>query len=66
MTRFTHEQMADELARMIYGKATWLADFAEGRKTRPDHEIEQKRIELAVLRHAESDYRAAAQRGKAA
>lgn len=66
MTRFTHEQMADALARMIYGKASWLADFAEGRKKRADHEIQEKRGELAVLRQAEADYRAAAQRGKAA
>lgn len=26
--------MADELDRMIYGKATWLGEFAQGRITR--------------------------------
>jgi len=54
--------MADELDRMIYGKTVWLADFSEGKKKRPDHEIEHKRRELAVLRQAAHEYRASADR----
>lgn len=54
--------MADEFDRMIYGKTCWLADFSEGRKKRPDHEIEQKRRELDVLRQAAFEYRASAER----
>lgn len=62
MSRFTHAEMADDLDKLVYGKTCWLADFGGGRKKRPDHEIETKRRELAVLRQATADYRAAAER----
>jgi hypothetical protein len=52
--------MADELDKLVYSKTTWLGDFAQGAKKRPDHEIEVKRRELAVLRQAAEDYRRAA------
>lgn len=54
--------MADVFDRMIYGKATWLADFSHGHKKRPDHEIEQKRRELDVLKQAAREYRASAEK----
>ena len=54
--------MADAFDRMIYGKATWLADFAQGRNKRPDHEIEEKTHELAVLKQAAFEYRASAEK----
>lgn len=54
--------MADEIDRMIYAKATWLADFSQGRNKRPDHEIMHKQRELAVLKQAAFEYRASAER----
>lgn len=54
--------MADAFDGMIYAKATWLGDFAQGRIKRPDHEIEQKQRELAVLKQAAFEYRASAER----
>lgn len=54
--------MADHLDRLLYGKTCWLADFATGPKKRPDHEIEEKQRDLAVLRQAAFEYRASAER----
>lgn len=54
--------MADALDRMIYGKTCWLADFAQGKKKRPDHEIEDKQHELDVLKQAAFEYRASAEK----
>jgi len=54
--------MADEFDRMIYGKTCWLADFAQGSRKRPDHEVEQKRRELSILKQAAFEYRASAER----
>lgn len=48
--------MAFELDKLVYAKATWLADFAQGRNKRPDHEIEIKRREFDVLQQAAADY----------
>lgn len=60
--RLSHEVMADEFDKLVYGKTCWLADFTHGHRKRPDHEIETKQRELAVLKQAAGDYRAAAQR----
>lgn len=60
--RIASLDMADEFDRMIYGKSCWLADFSHGPKKRPDHEIEHKRRELAVLKQAAFEYRASAER----
>lgn len=54
--------MAHELDLMVYSKATWLGDFAQGRNKRPDHEIDQKRRELDVLKQAAFEYRASAEK----
>lgn len=54
--------MADEFDRMIYSKTVWLAEFTQGHKKRPDHEIDHKRRELAVLRQAAAEYRASAEK----
>lgn len=54
--------MADRFDRMVYGKTCWLADFSDGRMKRPDHEIEEKRLELAALKQAAFEYRASAER----
>ena len=60
--RFSHSFMADELDKLVYSKTVWLADFSQGHKKRPDHEIETRRRELDVLRQAAGDYRQAAER----
>lgn len=56
--------MADAFDSMSYGKEAWLADFSDGRKKRPDYEIEQKRRELAVLQQASREYRASAEKAR--
>ena len=66
MTRsFTYAEMAEEIAKLVWSKQTWLDQFSSGPKRRPDHEIETRARELAVLQHAEADYRAAAGRRRA-
>ncbi|SFJ54648.1 hypothetical protein SAMN04515648_4531 [Phyllobacterium sp. CL33Tsu] len=62
MSRIPNHEMADELNKLVIGKATWLQDFSEGRRKRPEHEIETRWRELAVLKQAVSDYSAAADR----
>lgn len=62
--RIPHDEMASELAKLVYSKATWLADFSHGSRKRPDHEIEQKRRERDVLQQAYDDYSAASERRK--
>lgn len=64
--RIPNAEMADELNKLVIGKATWLQDFSSGRPKRPDHEIETRWRELAVLKQATSDYRRAAGREKGA
>ncbi len=65
-TRISNLDMAQELNKLVIGKATWLQDFSEGRRKRPDHEIETRWRELAVLKQAVSDYAAAAERDRGA
>jgi hypothetical protein len=60
--KFSHSDMAHELAKLIYGKVDWLSRFSEGRDKRSDPEIELKRRELAVLEQAKDDYERAAER----
>lgn len=60
--RFTHAEMASEIAKLVWSKETWLTDHAHGQRKRPDHEIETRTHELLVLRQAEADYRRAAER----
>jgi hypothetical protein len=62
MSQFTHAEMADEIAKMVWSKQTWLDDFGSGRNKRPDHDIETKQRELAVLEQAHADYRRVAKR----
>jgi hypothetical protein len=66
MTRIPNTDMAEELNKLVIGKATWLQEFSEGRRKRPDHEIETRWRELEVLKQAVSDYTAAAQRERGA
>jgi hypothetical protein len=65
-SRIPNQEMAEELNKLIVGKATWLQDFSEGRRKRPDHEIEARWRELTVLKQAASDYSAAAERERGA
>ncbi|MDR7034512.1 hypothetical protein [Mesorhizobium sp. BE184] len=66
MTRqFTHEAMAEEIGKLVWSKRAWLEQFGSGKAGRPQHEIETKQIELAVLEQAHGDYRNAAGRKKA-
>jgi hypothetical protein len=60
--RLSHAEMAYELARQIASKASWLADFSNGPRKRPQHEINSKQEELRVLEQARDDYRRAADR----
>lgn len=59
--RLSSDLMADELDKLVYSKLSWVSDFEA---KRPGHEVEIKRRELAVLRQAASDYRAAHERDK--
>ena len=60
--RFSHEEMAYEISKLVYGKLDWLGRFSSGKSKRSDHEIELKRRELSVLQQAKDDYRKAAER----
>ncbi|MFI0844409.1 hypothetical protein [Mesorhizobium sp. IMUNJ 23232] len=57
--------MAEELEKLLWSKATWLADFEGGKAKRPDWEIEIRRHEHAVLKQAAADYRRAIERRSA-
>lgn len=62
MNRLSHSEMAEEIGKMVWSKRTWLDMFSCGSNRRPDHEIETRSRELAVLQQAEADYRRAAER----
>ena len=62
MTRLSHADMAHELSKLVYGRVDWLSRFSTGSQKRPDHEIELKRGELAVLQQAQEDYQRAAEK----
>lgn len=64
--RIPNSEMAEELNKLVIGKATWLSDFSEGKRKRPAHEIDTKWRELAVLKQATSDYGRAAERERGA
>jgi hypothetical protein len=64
--RLSNLEMVEELNKLVIGKATWLQEFSEGRRKRPDHEIEARWQELAVLKQAVADYTAAAARDRGA
>lgn len=66
MTRISNNEMAYELGRMIRSKIDWLDTFSRGKKAWPEHSIEHKRLELAILQQAEADYQRAANRSKSA
>lgn len=63
--QFTHAEMAEEISKLVWSKQTWLDTFSNGAKRRPDHDIETRQRELAVLQQAEVDYRNAAERKRA-
>lgn len=65
MNRFTHDEMAFELGKLIYGKSEWLRRFSGGKDKRPDHDLETRRRERRVLEQARDDYTAAAKRSAA-
>lgn len=64
--RIPNAEMADELNKLVIGKAAWLQDFSGGKRRRPDHEIETRWRELAILKQATSDYSRAADRERGA
>lgn len=55
----TYATKMDTVVGMIRSKMTWLETFSTGRSKRPDHEIEHKREEVAVLNEIAADYRKA-------
>jgi len=63
--RISKSEMALELQKLAYSKATWLSDFSHGRNKRPDHEIDTRRRELEVLTQAVEDYRRSSERDAA-
>jgi hypothetical protein len=60
--RFSHAEMAEEIGKLVWSKRTWLGEFGDGKRGRPEHEIETKQRELAVLEQAQADYQRAARR----
>lgn len=60
--RYSHAEMADEIGKLVWSKRAWLDTFSTGSKRRPDHDIDTRQRELAVLQQAETDYRNAAER----
>ncbi|MBZ3691008.1 hypothetical protein [Phyllobacterium calauticae] len=64
--RISSSEMAEELNKLVIGKASWLQDFSQGKRKRPDHEIETRWRELKVLKQAASDYSAASERKRGA
>jgi hypothetical protein len=60
--RFSHAEMAEEIGKLVWSKRTWLDTFSSGMHRRPEHDIETRQRELAVLQQAEADYRKAAGR----
>ena len=52
----TYEVKLATVRQLIAGKQDWLERFANGKAKRPDHEIDQKRSELTVLRTIAEDY----------
>lgn len=65
MSRIKHADMADEMEKLVWSKQTWLETFGSGKGARPQHEIETKQRELAVLEQARDDYRRAAEKAAA-
>ena len=54
--------LQDKLARVEKiknEKVWWLADFCEGKNKRPDHELENRRIDVEILEAVAQDYRSA-------
>ena len=62
MSRISHSEMAEEIGKLVWSKRTWLDTFSGGSNRRPEHEVETRTRELAVLEQAEADYRRAAER----
>ena len=52
----TYDVKLSTVRALIAGKQDWLGRFSTGRDKRPDHEIDQKRSELTVLRTIAEDY----------
>jgi hypothetical protein len=63
--RIPHDEMVEELGKLVWSKQTWLDDFSTGKAKRPDHDIDARRRELVVLKQARADYEIAAKRSKA-
>ncbi|WPM80897.1 hypothetical protein R5W60_04135 [Brucella pseudintermedia] len=52
--------LQDKLARVEKiknEKVWWLSDFCEGKNKRPDHELENRRIDVEILEAVAQDYR---------
>jgi hypothetical protein len=47
---------------MVWSKRQWLETYEAGKHRRPEHEVDTKKRELAVLVQASADYRRAAER----
>jgi hypothetical protein len=62
--QFSHSEMVEEIGKLVWSKRTWLDTFSSGSNRRPDHDIETRSRELAVLQQAEADYRRAAERNR--
>lgn len=59
---FSFREILDEVEKMIWSKRTWIESFSTGKSKRPDHEIETKTREVAVLERVATDYRRASGR----
>lgn len=57
--KIPHEEMALELQKLAWSKKAWIADHGS---KRPQHEVETRKRELAVLEQAASMFERAARR----
>ncbi|MBI1620338.1 hypothetical protein [Aquamicrobium zhengzhouense] len=64
--RFTYAEKRDAARGRVYSLETWLADFGGPKSKFPQHLIDDRKRELALMRDIASDYSRAAEKEKAA
>jgi len=55
----TLEQKLAGIEKIKNERLWWLGDFSSGKNKRPDHELENRRGDVAVLEAVAQDYRTA-------
>lgn len=54
---FTLQDKLARVEKIKNEKVWWLGDFSSGKNKRPDHELENRRGDVAVLEAVAQDYR---------